>query len=237
MMELFSRHWLELFVLSFIIISIIYGYYVGFLKIALSMLSLILTIALVNFSTPYVSDFLRNNTDIEEVIQKKLVSVMTGNVSTDELSIEEQSEAIDKLEYPENIKDYIKDNNNATVWDYLGVDRFVDYITGYLSTIIFNVISFVFMFIVIWILFQILISFTDVFTKVSVIHGINRVAGAVCGLLYSLTIVWIFLLFITVVVATKTGSTLMGMIEDSIILGFLYKFNPIVFLLRNLLFL
>ena len=52
------------------LICVVFGYVWGFLKFGLSLFSTVITLVLVSFLSPYVSDALTKYTPIDELIEK-----------------------------------------------------------------------------------------------------------------------------------------------------------------------
>lgn len=61
------------------------GFVKGFLRIGLSLLSTILTLVLVSFLSPYVSDALMKHTPAQDVLEKKIVEAFMPEFSADDL--------------------------------------------------------------------------------------------------------------------------------------------------------
>lgn len=79
------ENWLLLAVGIIFLICVIAGFTKGFLRIGLSLLSTILTLVLVSWLSPYVSDALIKHTPAQEVLEKKIVEAFMPDISTDEL--------------------------------------------------------------------------------------------------------------------------------------------------------
>ena len=79
------ENWLLLIVGIVFLICMIAGFVKGFLGIGLSLLSTILTLVLVSFLSPYVSDALMKHTPAQEVLEKKIVEAFMPEISADDL--------------------------------------------------------------------------------------------------------------------------------------------------------
>ncbi len=78
-------NWLLIIVGVIFLISIVVGYVRGLLKIGISLLATILTIVLVMFLTPYVSDALIRWTPADEMIEEKCMEIFMPQISADAL--------------------------------------------------------------------------------------------------------------------------------------------------------
>ena len=64
-----------------------------------------------------------------------------------------------------------------------------------------------------------------------VLHGLNKTAGLLLGLVEGILFVWIFFFGVTVCAGTKTGMELLWMIADSSLLSWIYRKNLLLLLL------
>ena len=79
------ENWLLLAVGIVFLVCMIAGFVKGFLRIGLSLLSTILTLVLVSFLSPYVSDALMKHTPAQDVLEKKIVEAFMPELSADDL--------------------------------------------------------------------------------------------------------------------------------------------------------
>lgn len=232
------KDWLSILVALYLIGMMLYGHYRGFFKIAVSTIALILTIALVNVTLPYVSSFVKTHTSVETSIQDLMLKDI-GIESTDDkidIATDQQNETIKQLTLPDEAKEMLIKNNNGEIWQKLGVDRFADYVGSYLGNTVFNVTSFILLFIIIWVLLHVAISFADLFTKLPVIHGLNQIAGALIGLLEGLIFVWIGFMVISAFASSTIGGRIYSLVIESKSLSFLLNHNLFSFFLRSIIY-
>ena len=100
-------NWFLIFVVVVLAGFTLNGYRKGFIKVAFSLISIIVTILLVSVITPYVSDFLENHTPVYNIINEKCIesiknSFNENNIS--EASTDEKEEWIDGLWIPVQAK-------------------------------------------------------------------------------------------------------------------------------------
>lgn len=226
-------------VLIFLALCILNGYRKGFLKIALSMAALVATIVIVAFLNPYVSKFLMENTGLYETLHESTTEFVAEifetqvdipiNTRTDEVF------AIDHLTLPKAIRERLIEDNNSVVYDALGVSEFEEYLSGYLACMILNAISFIGTLIIAGFLVKVVFVMADIIEKVPGIKGMNKLAGMLLGFLQGIVIIWIGCLVVTAFGATKTGQEILRMIQDSVILSFIYNNNCLLLLVGNIL--
>lgn len=231
-------NWLLIGVGVIFFICMVVGYAKGFIKIIVSFGTTIASLILVIFLTPYTSKAIVSLTPIDEMIEKKCISMMTPEgVDIDisklpldkiELPRQKQIEILEKADIPEFLKKGLIENNNNEAYKQLGVSNFVDYIGAYVSGIIIKMISFLITFIVVTIFIRAIIFALDIITALPVINGLNRLAGMLVGVLIAVILVWIVFLVITLLYSNDIGRTCFKYIEESELLTFLYEKNVIL---------
>lgn len=220
------------------------GYRKGFVKKLASMLSLVLSVALVSFALPYVTEFLKDSTpvydyivdksenivkeQIAELLQKEnsdgtqINSVETGSMSLNRV---DQTEIIDELPVPQVLKDMLLDYNNDEGYANLRVATFQDYVTQFIATMILNVIAFLVSVIIVQIVLWVAIAALDLLAHAPVVSMVNRVAGLLLGLVQALACIWVFFLVLSMLSGTEAGLYLLSMVQESEILCGLYDSN------------
>ena len=143
--------------------------------------------------------------------------------------------AIENLKLPQSMKDALIENNNSEVYQLLGVDRFIEYVSTYLAGMLINAIVSVLMFLATFILIQLLVRWLDLIARLPIIYGLNKIAGALLGLAHGLLLLWVGGLLLDLFSATPLGSSLMDQVRESAWLSFLYQYNLLGFLLKGIL--
>ncbi|MCD8335704.1 MAG: CvpA family protein [Lachnospiraceae bacterium] len=298
---------LEIVVIIVTIALILSGFHAGFVRKLASMLSLVLSIALVSAILPYVTDFIKTSTPLydfiveqcENVAAEQFSGLWTGSLSTSDLvaadssdlsdltreeaktlmeqygygaytsivdsltdeefeqykeqyleqyssllrsdgsegsvistlagslTIDEdaQNEIIDSLPIPQVIKNMLINNNNEEGYASLDVSTFQDYVIEYLATLILNVVSFLAAVLLVHIALRLLVMLLNILAHFPVVGFVNRLAGGALGILQALFVLWIFFLILTVLQTTDIGMTLISMVEESVLLSWLYESN------------
>jgi len=220
-------NWLLILVGAILLLTTLFGIHRGFIKLCVSMITLIVTLVAVQIATPYVSKFLKEATPLYSTIQDGILDTISGeNVSeTNDLSVNDQTQIINEFALPQSLKAALLENNNSEVYKILGVDLFKDYVSGYLANIIVNSIGFLLAFIVIFAILGIAIFALDIVSRLPGIHGLNKLAGGVLGFVEGLIVIWLLCLFVTAFSSTEWGAAIFAQIEKSIILSFIYDNN------------
>lgn len=221
------ENWLSIVVFVYLIGMVLHGHHKGFIKLAVSMAALVASIIIVHIAMPNITRLLKEKTPVYTTIQEsmgKMAETYIGSLDSQELPAYQRL-AIEKMDLPQQLKNALIENNNNEVYQMLGVNAFIDYISSYLANLILNTISFVAMFILVYVIIQILMSWLDLVAKLPILSGINQLAGAVLGGLQGLIFLWILCLIVTACSSTEWGRAIIRQIESSAWLSFLYDFN------------
>ena len=215
---------LSIVILLIVLLFMVRGYRKGLVQMVASMTTLILAIFLVSIATPHISNVLKTRTPVYNMIEEKCEDLIKSG--TDQISSKiEESEWIENLKVPGFLQEMIKENNNTVSYEKMNVDSFGEYISHFLATMILNVVSYIITFIAALILIKVIAGALGLLTHLPVIHSMNRILGAVMGLIQSLLLIWLFLLAVTLFGNTEWGDYIMKMINDSSVLTALYDAN------------
>lgn len=236
-MEFLAKHWLSVGTAVFLLAMVLYGHYRGFLRIAVSMVALIATLIIVRMGTPYMTNFLLQNTEIHAAMERGLLGIAgAGEVSEEEVQLPAgQRMLIEHLNLPEQMKEALIENNNNEVYSLLGVDAFMDYIGAYLTNMVLNVVCSIVLFLIVYIGIRLIMRWLDLLARLPILSGMNQIAGAILGGVQGLLILWILCLVVTVCSATVWGRAVLEQIETTPWLFFLYKNNIFNWLIVGIL--
>ena len=145
--------------------------------------------------------------------------------STKSLTRIEQTEVIENLPLPEQLKDILLDYNNEEGYKGLGVSSFPDYLINFVATSILNVVAYLVSVIVVQFLLWGIITLLNLMAHIPVIRVINRFAGMLLGLVQALLFLWVFFLILSLCSATVIGTQLLHLVEQSAFLSWLYDSN------------
>ena len=249
-------------VIVIFLLFMIRGYRRGLIKSLASVISLVASLALVSFVTPYVSQFLQEQTPVYTYVMERCQESFTvtldeadektaeseteeGDVSLKKennndtvgnvagtISSQLQKNAIEELPLPSVLKNLLIRNNTEKIYKDLAVNSFNDYVPKFMANLIMNIISFVVTWLIVASFIWLAVMTLDVIANLPIIHGINQMLGLVLGAGQALVIVWIAFLAITVFASTAIGKQLMEMIEKNVLLNQLYNGNVFLKLLQ-----
>ena len=224
-----SWTWLGIAVLALIAAACIMGFRKGFVKEIVSVFFMLISFLLVWAVNPYVNTFVKEYTPVYDTIQDKcqtMVSEQIGNKKT--LDKEEQNQVMENMELPDLLKNALVENNTAETYRYLAVSTFTEYISDSLAVMAVNGISFLISFVLSAAVIKLLGFILNVLTKLPVINGINKIAGAAVGGIRCIIFIWIAFLVLTLLCNTTLGQQGMALIQQDAFLNFLYSQNVFV---------
>ena len=224
-----SWTWLGIAVLALIAAACIMGFRKGFVKEIVSVFFMLISFLLVWAVNPYLNTFVKEYTPVYDTIQDKcqtLVSEQIGNKKT--LDKEEQNQVMENMELPDLLKNALVENNTAETYRYLAVSTFTEYISDSLAVMAVNGISFLISFVLSAAVIKLLGFILNVLTKLPVINGINKIAGAAVGGIKCIIFIWIAFLVLTLLCNTTLGQQGMALIQQDAFLNFLYSQNVFV---------
>ena len=200
--------WAGVITILFLAAACVRGYRRGLIKELVSLVCVFLSMAIVWLINPYVNEFIRENTSIYEKVQESCREFVGEEYSTWTGSGESQTGLVQ--------------NNNSDSYQYLAVTTFSDYIAQYLARMAVNGISFLISLLMSTIMVRSITWMLNLVTRLPVLHGMNKVAGALLGAVKFLIVIWIIFLALTIVCNTKAGEAALQIIKKDCILSFIY---------------
>lgn len=208
-------------VVVFLIAMTAYGYLRGLIKIVLSMVATVATIVLAAVLTIPFSGVVKN-TGIGDGIEKSVRELVEQANIVDEASIME-------MDFPDAILEPIAKGTAEAQ------DTIQEYVIDELTDTIIKALTFLVLTIVIYIIIRIIIAVLDVFSRLPIINGINKWAGAVVGLVQGLLFIWIASLVLTAFSDKDWAQEVFRQINDNGFLSFIYNNNMVIWLVTKLL--
>lgn len=229
------QNWLAIAAAVYLAAMILIGHYKGFIRMAVSAASLIITLTAVNLAMPQVTSYLKQHTEVYQTMEDAIGNAIGIDQSADTADPAAQRQKIEGFKLPERMKEGLVANNNHEVYRLLGVETFSRYVTGYLVNHMVNLAVYLLLFILLFGTLQIISGCLDLVARLPVICGVNKLAGAVLGGLEGLIFLWLLCLFVTAFSATAWGAGLGRLIEESTWLSYLYDHNLLVTLAASLM--
>lgn len=220
-------NWLFLGLLAFCVLEVIRGARKGFVRMAVSMVFMILVFVLSSVLNPYVSSFIKNNTDIYRTFTESCSDMIEERLEEngEELSLNMQVQIIDELPLPKTVKDGLMKNNTQETYRKLAAEKFADYIAAYVGNLLLCAAAFLISFLLALLLLQIFLHMTDILTALPVISQINYAGGALLGFVWAM--IWIGLFFILAALLSQTefGHMVQAAMQESAAVRWFYDHN------------
>ena len=223
-------NWLVIAVIVLIVLATLAGAKRGLVK---TVLSFFVSLVIMLFVREPVSDFVKNQTGIYAAIETSVSSFVeekTQEIQAGQAQLTDK--VIDSLNLPDVLTKSLEQSNSKAVYEQRGIQNIAAYITGWLTDLAFEAVCCIISFVVVWILLRIVTMLLAGIVRLPVLHQIDCIAGAVCGLFTALIIIWIGGIVVTAFAAQDWGREALSMITQSTLLTFLYNNN---FLLNALL--
>lgn len=233
-------NWVLILVIAILAGYTLAGFSKGFLKIVYSLVSWIVILVVVIVATPYIENYLKNDTGIynkvaaycEEMIreqaQKELAE--SGEGASSAFSENELFAAIaDKV--PEELLENLKIQATELTDELMDSHGLYNKTAIAMAELLIQGIS-AFVAIVLGVIISIMLSAVLGFiAHLPIIGFANRILGLAAGAVNGLLVVWIVFYLVAVLCATEVGSTIITQIYENEMLLYLYENNIVLTLL------
>lgn len=238
-------------VLAVLCIFALAGMRKGVIRIAVSLAAMIVTIAVTTFASPVLSEYIRNNTQWDDKIEKSIYE----NVSRDGKSygeddskpiesgvssyvddIEEKVAVIsERMKLPESLTNSISKSVTSALVEAAGdsaastlKDIASKIFAAQMTLIIVNAVSYCVVFIVLYIVLKLLTSVTGIISRLPVIHQADRLLGILAGIVEGLIVVWLVFAIVTAAGNSSWAADILAQIHENSFLEFVYNNNLIM---------
>jgi hypothetical protein len=187
------------------------------------------------FFYPLVSGIIRQ-TSLFDMVKSGVANTLGLESRVQVYTKQQEVSLISSLRLPEPLKDKLLENNNSVIYDLVGAQSIVDYITGFIANLIVNVVLVWVLFAVFMFLLRIVLRSIKSLSRLPVISTFNRVGGGAVGLVLAVVCIWISFTVIYVFIAKPTVYDLYEYISASKVAVVFYEHNPILELILKRLF-
>lgn len=231
-------NWLLIGVLAVIILCVMYGYWKGFIRILFSLISIVVLMAFVTISTPYVAKFLEENTSLQTMIEEKCLERIRASAEKNiEDKLESQNTDRQKMledagiSLPDGIWEDLLDAGIGATDKVMEQSGMYQTLAENMSHFIVNGIASLAALIVGVIALFVIARLLNLMSKLPVIREVNHFLGVLAGLMLGLAIVWIFLYLVAIFCTSPFGLLMTNYIQQSVVLTWLYNHNLILYLI------
>ena len=213
--------WIILLILAAFTLS---GWSRGFVRVFAGMFFFLASTVLVYYATPYISDFIKENTPIYQAVEENCREMLKGGEGQENSGLE-QKKFIEGLGLPEALEKQLLGGSDSGSSVDRAVEGVSDYLAEYMAGLILNILTFVVTLALVNLVLRMTVLTLDNLAKLPVLNSINKAFGMVLGAAQGLLVVWVAFLVITAFGNTDAGRKLLEMIHESPILDFLYNIN------------
>ena len=227
-------NWLFLVLLAFCMLGVIRGACKGLVRMAVSMVFLVLVFVLASVINPYVSSFIRDNTELYRTFTESCSDMIEDRMEEagDALTLNAQVQIIDELPLPKTVKDGLLKNNTAMSYKKLSADKFADYVAAYVGNLLLCAVAFLLSFVLALILMQIFLHVTDLLTALPVISQINFAGGALLGFVWAMIFIGLFFILASLLSGTGFGQMVQAAVQESASVRWFYDHNMLWLLIE-----
>lgn len=232
------------------------GWRKGVMRLALSLISIIVTILTSVLIAPLITSAIKNNTDIINKMSGSIYEVLSGNeqinkyfdekydisidVDADKISsyINEIAAAVEdvsaELHLPDSLGETVGNisksdvNEISTLGKATVKEICLRVIAVRLAEVVLTAIVYIAIIVLVFVVLKIVISATGIVGRLPVIKQANKLAGLILGMLEGLVVVWLFFAIITAMSGTDSVANIMKQIKANSFLQMLYDCNPII---------
>lgn len=207
------------------------GYRLGFIRTVFSVFTVIVSLIAAFAISPKLCTTLCKNEKIMQMVEKTVfLDEEAGEADTKP----EQKKSIEDMELPAVIRNALKENNNDEIYGIFGAETFKEYIARYLSVMVVRILTCILTFIAVFVILHIVCALLDVASRLPVLDGLNKTAGALIGLVKGVLVVDIVMVSIFLFQNTAIGMSLMEQIMENSLLNWMFNHNFILHILMNL---
>lgn len=231
-------NWLCVIILAIPVMYIFKGFQKGMVKMAVSFLSVFITLAACFILNPHIERVLKQETRIYESIQKQCENYIIDTVEVqedEEINREEQKEFIQKLSLPENITEIFFFKNESGEYEKVLMGTFVNYLAGSIANFIVGGISLFLTFLLMNVLMGLIGKILGTIFSFPILSMLNRIGGAVLGAAKGICIVWIFFLIISIFWNAVWAQNCYHLIRENLIVSYLYDENIFLYFLKGIM--
>ena len=207
---------IDLIVLGLIVLCVFFGYKKGLTKCVIKILSFVIALVIAFVLFKPVSNFVINNTTLDDNIRNSIVELVQDDVS-------ETGEVKEESNLPQAMVNYINEEITNTVEQTK--ETVVNTVADKIAIIAVNVCVALGLFIIARIALMFVSAISSLVTDLPIIKQVDKTGGIIYGLIEALLILFIIFAIISFISPMIEGSGLITAINKSILGSVLYNNN------------
>lgn len=231
-------NWVLIIVFLLLIWEMMRGYRRGLLRTLYSLVSWIIILIFVMWSTPYIDNYLLEHTTLYDTIAVHCADEVRRTAEDNTEQTIEQSTNNEKMSelgfyLPEGVLDDVLEKTGAAADEFLENSGFYDEIAKGMAGFIVEGISFFIALIAAGVIGYFISQLLGIVSRIPIIRGVNKTLGIFAGGVYGLILVWIAFYLIALGSTSELGEMLIAYIYQSPFLQFLYENNLVITILMK----
>ena len=228
-------NWLLIVILAVIIGNVVWGYKMGFMRVALSLVSWIIVLIACYIATPVVADVIMDSTPLAEIVQETVTEQLNEAIDGVVDGVIDNS-AIAEVEakLPEQLKEAIL-GEHESIADLITSTGDIKVDTTQLAEGAAYLIALIIVLIVTRIALIIVEKVLGLVGKLPLIGQANTLLGIAAGAVKGFVWCWVVLAVIAMLAYTGANTELIALVNESQILTWLYENNPMMSVLSEVL--
>ena len=225
------------------------GYRRGFLRVVYSLFGWMIVLGIVSWCTPYLTQYLIENTALESYFQQKCEDYLektasekledyktetqadTGTGTETEAPAADSSGTSDGVRLPESFTRQLTGELADSAGTILAESGMYSELAAAIAHFIIEGISFFISFLLSGFLMRAVGRMVNRISRLPVIHGADKSLGMAAGVCKGLLIIWLALYILALCAASDAGEQVLGYVKQSRFLLYLYDNNMILELL------
>lgn len=207
--DLIKNDWLQISVITFMVIMLIFGYYKGLVKMSSNLVSIIISVILTKSMKPFFQNWITNNEYIRAYINSRIYEKLQTNIGSMVETSNVDKEGLYDSVTTKVLKSLMESNpeeNIGSLYEMVGLDKITDMVADRVTEFVLSVITFILLLIVMTVIVKILFKLLEKIAELPVLTAVNRISGSMLGFIESVIYVWIF--FIILNLLPQTGLVL-----------------------------
>ncbi len=169
--------WVLIGVAAFMVAMFLYGYRKGLVRMSVNIVSIVVSLIATRMLLPTVQTWIDQNPVLRELVAQRVEKIAFG-----EGAAGAESAAGERVDF---------------FYQLLGLDKLTEYIADRITGMLVSVITFVLLLIVVTLLVKLAFAILARVAELPVLNFMNRILGAILGLVESIVYIWIFLIVIS----------------------------------------
>lgn len=222
-------NWLYLTVMGYIVISALWGFHKGFLRVIYSMAALAVTVIFIAVAAPMFRKVILESTTIVQQIEKGSEKYVREQIQKKlEDGTFTGSTQLPWITLPKTLRKELGHASQSAISDLLESQGIYKKMAEAIADFSVSAIAFFLALIIIWLILFLIGRRLDLFSKKPGIHLVNMVFGFFAGVAKAFFVIWVVFALVKATEILPMSAALIRMIEENAVLRGLYEQNLVL---------